>query len=634
MKTRNIFTFLTAGVFAVAVATTVSCQTTETPPDPKPSVPRDSIVMTHDTIRTTDTISKFDITKITADAHAGRMEVKFTPTSDWTFTSTTPWLKVVSEMGTKADGLMVFDVLENATIDIRVANTVLTVDGVKYPLTISQKASLPMIQVFGAVTSFNEERTEVEITNIVSNVELEVASKPEWMSAAEIRRDDESGLWTVYASMTVGDADTESRPGELVIKGVGVEVSATIQVSCDPSLREYVINTYDRFGAANPFPGIATDAAEYTRFFSIFENPSNEEKYVPVAFNMTFTGAIPSNPTKAAWITLQKSEPKVQALGAYPGTDWDVITKEYINNSRRDQYAGVFLVKESAAAKFKPVNGVDVPIFSVQQTGAAVIEILQKATYDINYVFETASIDLGADKIKISIRGDKTPKFVINKVGGIDFPGEVKLISRNPTTNTDPMYAGWVDCVYDIVMTRAQADLYPFATKQISHSVNIGVEENPEIPLVTGIVYKFTNYKQFLPSPDASFDADKMDGVAPGATASFKIWMRKGGDCAGMVFKVRTATVSYYSYANKVVTDATVISTGADAKDLGNGYVQLAYTLTLPSGLTRDEVEGNVETKNEDGETVIVKGGYWYQVEGTLPLTYTPQVLGRFAYRY
>lgn len=456
MKTRNIFAALAFGLFATVAVGTVGCTQTEEGKE----IPGREF---HDTIRTTDTIGRFNISKITVEAAGGHKEVEFTPDADWSFTSSADWLKVTTAKGTKTDRMLMFEVAENRSLEALVANTTLTVGGVKYPLTINQKAGVPEIKVFGAVSEFSENRTSLTIKKIVSNVELEIASIPNWIESATIETD-ETGYWSISAQLKPASYDTDARTGDIVIKDKNSDVRVTIPVKCTPSSSDMKLETYGNFGYENPFPGIAVKEGDLSRIFTTFHKPGTLDEadpYTVLAYPATmakYGGQVKEGAKPYENITIEKVAGGTAPSAAYIVQDWKVTVGEYIDT--RDHGIALFIMKESEVAGFDPSIGyADI---NIDQLYGAYIEYEKGITYTFDFrlplIEETIkfSANNAAGAVKVELEGGKENS--INPMLDTRFKGTFDLVSKMAST-TKP---GWSDYEYKLSSTRAQMDAMGF----------------------------------------------------------------------------------------------------------------------------------------------------------------------------
>lgn len=453
MKTRNIFAALAVGLFATIAVGNIGCTQSEEGKE----IPGREF---HDTIRTTDTIGKFNISKITVEAAGGHKEVEFTPDADWSFTSSADWLKVTTAKGTKTDRMLMFEVAENRSLEALVANTTLTVGGVKYPLTINQKAGVPEIKVFGAVSEFSEKRTSLTIKKIVSNVELEIASIPDWIASATIETD-ETGYWSISAQLKPASYDTDARTGDIVIKDKNSDVKVTIPVKCTPSSSDMKLETYGNFGWENPFPGIAVKEGDLSRVFTTFHKPGTLDEadpYTVLAYPATmakYGGQVKEGAKLYENITIEKVTGGTAPSAAYIVQDWKVTVGEYIDT--RDHGIALFIMKESEVEGFDPSIGyadinIDQLYGAYYKKGENPIFAFDFALANNEGTVAFSTYD-AAGALTVDITGHKEnvdPNF------NTKFKGDLTQVSAVTPSATEG--AGWTDYVYKVSSTRAQND--------------------------------------------------------------------------------------------------------------------------------------------------------------------------------
>lgn len=594
MKTRNIFAALAFGLFTTVGITTVGCTDQSTIPGKE--IPGKEI---HDTIKTTDTISKFNLSKITAEAAGDRLEVEFTPDAEWAFTSTAEWLVVVTERGTKTDRTLVFNVAENTDPVARVANTILSVGGVKYPLTINQKAAVPIIKVYGAITNFSDNNTMIEVSNIVSNLDIEVATVPEWVKKeTAIVEKDEYGFWVVSAELMPMKYDTEVRKGEIVIKDKKSDVRATIAVVCDPSKTGFFLNSNDDFSV--PFPGVSLVEGDMVRKITISQMPDEAnlaDPYVPVARNSTTKGEASDRP--ATYVIIDEVVPAgVSAHAAYATKEYTVSVNTYIAGSA--QAAAIFIVRKSEVATFKVAEKVS-SLFILQDGGKiiapadplpAIAEVNFNAPVDLTFNFST--LDLAGDP-SVTFGGGTENK--IDAYKDTKFKGTAEQVSKVSPSVTKG--AGWSDYVYKISSTREQNDLIGLSTaKDLSAlTYNVRVEcENFKSPTFEKAVnvgsFKFTA---------ASSAAYKLKTV--GDKFNFSTWNAAGIEADNTVTILyrhwatkSTAAFAYnptYNPAMSNLLTATIQSIESADND-NDGYVEVVVKLVTKAAVTPVPTNANL----------------------------------------
>lgn len=450
MKTRNIFAAFAFGLFAAVTLTTVGCTDNTTPGK---EIPGKEI---HDTIKTTDTLGRFNISKITAEAANYRMEVEFTPDDDWTFSSTAPWLTVISERGTKTDRVLVFDVAENTDPVARVANTILSVGGVKYPLTINQKAAMPVISIYGTVTNFNDDNTAIRISNIASNLDLEIVSIPTWVVGASVVKV-EDGLYVIDAKLRGFDRDDEVREGEIVIKDKNSDVSATIAIVCDPANSGFYLDAHDNF--KTPFVGLSANSADFTRMITIKQKPGADilaDPYVPVA--RVVTNGVATD-AAADYVTIERAAPGggTVAHAAYTAQDWNLSVVNYASNS--DRVTAIFVVRESEKETFTVADHTPSMLFT--QSGGKPFEITGQSIVTGNLDFSASVSEAKFGVVVFDACTDIEFSFTGGTENNDDpsldtrFKGTITEVSKAPSSTKGE---GWSDYIYTISSTRAQSD--------------------------------------------------------------------------------------------------------------------------------------------------------------------------------
>lgn len=565
MKTRNIFAALAFGLFATVALTTVGC--TEQKTTPGKDIPGKEI---HDTIKTTDTIGHFNITKITAEAAGDRMEVEFTPDAEWAFASTAEWLVVVTERGTKTDRTLVFNVAENTEPVARVANTILTVGGVKYPLTINQKAALPLIKVYGAVTNFSDNNTVIEISNIVSNLDIEVATVPEWVKkeTAIVEKND-YGFWVVTAELIPAKYDTEVRRGDIVIKDKNSDVKATIAVVCDPSTTGFFLNSNDDFSV--PFPGLSLAEGDMVRKITIAQLPDAEnlaDPYVPVVRFSTTKGD--ASDRGAPYVIIDEVVPAgVSAHAAYATKEYTVSVDTYIAGSA--QAAAIFIVRQSELNTFKVAEKTR-SLLVIQEPGKlAEVPATTSASFDF---LSTAD---GEATFSVTVF-DKSGEFTIASNGGTKNESNPILDTRFRGTLTEVSKVspsvlkgtGWTDYVYKAVCTKAQNNTYglPNSAALPSYVIRLEFADHGTNYVNLGNI-AYTNYATGkLKNTTDKFNFATWNAADIEADNQVTVLYRSVATEAGML-------VGYSSMLSNSILVEKVSFQATD--DDGDGYVEVVY---------------------------------------------------------
>lgn len=481
MKIRNIFAALAFGLIAMVTLGTAGCA--------KDTKGDDTFV--HDTLSKTDTISKFNLNKTTVGASGGRMELEFTPDGDWTFTSNTEWLTVAAAAGTKTDRVLVFEVAENTDFDARMANTVLTVAGVKYPFTIHQQGTPRQVLIFDMITDFSDDLRTITISNIVANIEIEIKSFPDWMASAVLERDEETGHYTIIAEIKSGNYDSEIRKGDIAVGDVNSDFVAYIPVVAEPSSLPFRMGDASMFD--EPFPAVSAMAGDMSRVFKVLGASDAVDPYVFVMTKTVFrNNAYTVTDVITDCATFEKVNSVVPAA-PYQQVEWKMTMEpnyDVVADSIR--YVSVFLVKQSEVPVFKASKNASKMLYRVSQGSAEGIAINPTAvTMDWSkagsYTVTLSALDLlGVPSGKIST--------VIG--AGLAIGAYRGTLSNVPSVTTPSAVkgAGWSDYVFTLTNTSDDNNGYAFTQYLPTFTLNMNF---PNAKVLAKADVNWSNYALF-----------------------------------------------------------------------------------------------------------------------------------------
>lgn len=317
MKTNRLLRIIVGCVLCAAVMQTTGCTGKEIPGDEK-----------RDTTELFDTVLPFGVERVTISGNGGLLEVGFTPSSDWTFESETPWFKVVTASGTKTDNVLRFSVEAfNEAVGERTAKTFITMGGIRKSVTFKQLGPLRSIVVYGAKVEFDELKSRIDITNILSNVELAVVSTPTWVSDAIVNQIKDS-LYSVTLILNGGEIDTKDREGVVVLGDANFEgYTVEVPVSClgAVSLR-VAVTSWD---AKSTFPGEGMSDELDGSFHVVTKPGANLEDYRVFVYGTT-TG--PGNVKSPDWVTGIKDD-DIRPLAIYDSKFYEFHLGKYNDKS-------------------------------------------------------------------------------------------------------------------------------------------------------------------------------------------------------------------------------------------------------------------------------------------------------------
>lgn len=276
MKTNKIVLSLLCGSIAAVFAT--SCG------EEKNLIPGDKYI---DTIKIKDTVTTSIEAVNTLQFCADRAEhvIKFEAAGDWAWTvnAKDEWIKATKVSGTKDNGVIEFSLSENFYPKERRTVTTLKINGVDRKLTIVQKGTAPYVAIFNGKITLSKEMKEAYIIDIVSNVELEVASFPSWIKSVELETlEDYPGAHQAFVTLQDWNFDSDVRNDKIKFAGVDDPgVFKEFDISCSEDKEAFLFNTVGLTGGTS-LPGMNADpTVPITATFTVYANPHPSVPEVP-----------------------------------------------------------------------------------------------------------------------------------------------------------------------------------------------------------------------------------------------------------------------------------------------------------------------------------------------------------------
>lgn len=335
MKTNRLLRIIVGCVLCAAVMQTTGCTGKEIPGDEK-----------RDTTELFDTVLPFGVERVTISGNGGEMEVDFVPAGDWTFESETSWFKVVTASGTATDKVLRFSVESfDEALGERIAKTFITMSGVRKAVSFKQIGTPRSIVVYGAKVEFDETKGRMEISNIVSNVELTVVSTPTWISNSFVNQIKDS-LYSVTLILNGDEIDTEARDGVVVLGDANFEeYTVDVPVSCVAAIvRRISIPSWD---VNKVFPGEGT-SDELDGTISVVTRPGAQMEDFRVFIFGTDKGA--GDIKQVEWVTGIKDDDvrPIGTLAVYDSKSYDFHLAKWNDKSGDDlRTAYIMVVPES-----------------------------------------------------------------------------------------------------------------------------------------------------------------------------------------------------------------------------------------------------------------------------------------------
>lgn len=445
MKTNKLFiSLLCASVAAVFIA---GCS----PEAEKVIGPGKEVTVTkRDT--TNMLIPEFGIKSADVCQNIGEYNIYFTPTADWTFTSETSWLEIVTPSGAKKDTVLTVKVTQaNESKEPRSATTTITVGGVAKTLTITQMGVTPTIKVFSKTVEFSSTVDTGWIYNIFTNCEIEISDKPSWVTNATVITVQKGYEYKVRLELTPDNYDNEDRDENIVLKDKASNYTTDVRILCNRTSDFYKVDTASIAAIPTLIKG-GTDA-ERTFEYKIYEDPELAEYEDPLQFRFyKFDGSrYEEGTTDSPFGVGQKKGTKA----GFTASTYSVTLAKYsydANNSSATatRQIACFMVPESEnTSNFEPAK--NTPICIVKQQ-------IYYETIKIGYTSKTWVTNGGPQTVdvKFDVREGLTPKVIMDC--GIDqrtnlsrvWPGTfVQKGDPVPSTSTGRT-EGWLTYTYTV----------------------------------------------------------------------------------------------------------------------------------------------------------------------------------------
>lgn len=450
MKTNKLFiSLLCASVAAIFMA---GCTKTNTEKGPDE---RDTI-----TIRDTTTmlIPEFGIKSADVCNSVGEYSIYFKPGADWTFTSQTDWLKIVTASGSKGDTVLTVKVTQaNETKESRPATTTITVGGVTKTLTITQMGIMPTIKVFSKTVEFSSRVDTGWIYNVFTNCEIEVLSTPEWVNKPEIVVVQPGYEYKVRFEFTPNNFDSDEREGFIVLKDKASDLSTEVRVICSNFSNDFIVNQ-ESIDALTDYivPGGGTDQERSVRV-KINESPDVVEGDVELEFAFFMYQGSVSDTIACDIVRVPGSK------SPFGDATYEITVPKYTyeGNFGSPRPVGCFVMAKGD--KFDKTTAKPFLILKQQLYLEA-----RALTTEINPVYAPLGSANVSDIISFKVRTGLDLKFkitdywtqgLIAPTNGV-FPGSAELIDRGPSNEE-----GWDLCKFKINVSD-DAKTLDFGTKQ------------------------------------------------------------------------------------------------------------------------------------------------------------------------
>lgn len=324
MKTNRLLGLVVGCLMCATGVLTMSCTDTTTPGKDN------QLPDTRDTTTLVDTVAlPFGVERITIGAAGGEQEVGFKPIGDWSFTSSTDWLKVTSASGKVADNVLKFTVEPfNELGGKREAITTIKIGDVSMVVKFTQNGTPRFVHVYDLVTTFNDQKTKATVSNIISNVELEVASFPDWVKSVEIMKDPVVDTQYIINMEAMGMSfDNMLRTAAIVVRDKNFpEYTADIVVNFEESVMPYIATA--GFASDFIFRGAGT-TADLTSSFTVSSKPGQEAcelKFYVKEDNGTFRN-------EATWVKYTAAGAAVMPFDAYTNKNYSFTLDGYADPS-------------------------------------------------------------------------------------------------------------------------------------------------------------------------------------------------------------------------------------------------------------------------------------------------------------
>lgn len=373
MKTNRLLRVIVGCFVCAAGALTMSCTDTTIPGGDK------QLPDKHDTTTLVDTLLPFGVHRITIGAAGGEQEVEFAPSGDWTFTSSTAWLKVTTAAGKAADKVLKFTADRFDQVGgYREAITTITVGGVARTVKFTQNGTPRFVHIYDIVNTVNDDFANAtgSIRNILSNVDLEIASSPDWLKSIELVKDPTVDTQYLINYVVVRpDFDSRLRSGIIVLRDKNFpEFTYDLPFDYDASVARYIATP--GFAKDFVFDGVVT-GKEASGTFSISTKPEQEECMV-FYYGRETTGSFTKTPI--AWAKAYVPPVEVSMLAAYTNVEYEFALTEYTEmygDASRTAYVLAVPVSELNPTGSAPLEVKDAyQVMSITQKRAPKLEMI------------------------------------------------------------------------------------------------------------------------------------------------------------------------------------------------------------------------------------------------------------------
>lgn len=437
MKTNKLFiSLLCASVAAVFIAGCTEVKKVQGP---------DTRDTTYITNTTEMLIPEFGIKAADVCQNVGQYSIYFTPGADWTFTSQTEWLEVVTPSGTKSDTVLTVKITKaNESNESRPATTTITVGGVAKTLTFTQMGIGPAIKVFSKMVEFSSSVDTGWINNIFTNCDIVVSEKPSWVTNVDVVPVQAGYEYTIRLELAPLDYDDEDREGYIVIKDKASDYTTEVRITCNKFSQDYIVNQKS-IEALKGYvaPGAGADKDRTFRI-TLDESPyllSGEGELQFYFYKDGGSGDLLNG------CTVKKVENGTRS--AFGATSYDITFPKYT-------YQGYFDPTVRSIACYAEISEV---VFDPKKS-KPIIVIDQNLYLEVKVVTEPNQVGklyalLGeksvSDPIVFKVRTGLTPKVKITDYtaqdfvstsGGI-FPGSYELVDRTASSEE-----GWDLCTF------------------------------------------------------------------------------------------------------------------------------------------------------------------------------------------
>lgn len=457
----------------------------------------------HDTTTLVDTLMPFGVHRITIGAAGGEQEVEFAPNGDWTFSSATDWLKVTTAAGKAADKLLKFTTAPFDEIGgKREAVTTVTVDGIAKTVKFTQVGASRFVHVYDVRTIiYDNSLKSVRISNIVSNVELEIAAFPDWIKSATLSKDPVVDTqYVIDLTLSGTDFDDMVRYGAVVLRDKNFpEFTYDVPVDLTGCTENYFVSA--GFSSDHIFSGGGTDE-ERSSTFSVMSSPSKND-YTVLFYTKDMRGDFNVDPEKSIKYELAPIAP----LAAYVKSDYVFTIDSYTDVATLDvdRTFYMMLVPNSEMGNGKPIAmKPEYEMMSFKQNRLAVLKMISPVgtgpTGSIFKDIKIASTSSGMQSVTITPNEAVTTTINLKVVSGYvprlkmqdtSIPqqggGPAKNVSWNgsidtPTVDSDSE-AGWDVYTYTVTCPKTAYTGLPSMTASLAFNLLISVGDTDWDPV-------------------------------------------------------------------------------------------------------------------------------------------------------